>query len=91
MGRGRIRRAWSALWKPIPPRAPVPNAECPICRRPVVASPTTYLGNAYSGPMMVPHTRQELVAACAVHGRPPFNEATIRATGADPDGPASGQ
>ena len=91
MRRSRIRRAWAALWKPIPSRAPVPNAGCPICQLPVVASPTTYLGSAYGGPMMVPHTRQELVAACAVHGRPPFNEATVRATGPGPDDAASAE
>ena len=40
---------------------------------------TTHLGNMYSGPMMAPRTQQELVAACAIHGRSPFNDATVRA------------
>ncbi len=74
-----LRRAWSWRWKPAGPRPATPNAECPICRRPVVVGSTTYMGDMFSGPMMVPSTREELVAACAVHGRSPFNRATIEA------------
>ena len=35
-------------------------------------------GNAYSGPMMAPRPREELIAACAVHGRSPFNDQTAK-------------
>jgi hypothetical protein len=34
-------------------------------------------GNAYGGPMTAPRPQQELIGACAVHGRPPFNDATV--------------
>jgi len=62
---------------------PSPNGSCPICQRPVVVAGNTYLGSMYSGPMMAPRTSEELVAACAVHGRSPFNDASIEAVGAD--------
>jgi hypothetical protein len=55
-----------------------------MCDRPVVVGAATYLGSMYSGPMMAPRTRQELIAACSVHGSSPFNDATIRAVQADP-------
>lgn len=56
------------------------NAACPICSAPVVAFPTTMKG-ASLGPMMAPRTQEELVAACAIHGRPPYNDRTLVATG----------
>ncbi len=65
-------------------RDPQPNGECPVCHRSVVVGGTTRLGNMYTGPMMVPPTRQELVNACAIHGRSPFNDATVKAVGGEP-------
>jgi hypothetical protein len=89
MGQGVIRRAWSWLWRPVQPpaggaRHRTPNGECPLCARPVVVAGTTHLGNIYTGPMMAPPTRQELINACAIHGRPPFNDATVNAAEAGP-------
>ena len=90
MGKGLIRRGWSWLWSPTSSRTvrasrpPKPNAECPVCRRPIVVRGTTYLGNMYFGPMMAPWTRQELINACTVHSRAPFNDETVQALGAEP-------
>ena len=50
----------------------------------MVVGGTTYQGNMFLGPMMAPWTRQELVNACAVHGRSPFNDETVQAAEADP-------
>lgn len=77
MTRRRLRSAWSRLWAPAVTSAL--NAQCPVCQGPVAVGSSTYLGNAYSGPMMLPWTPEELTAACAVHGRPPANAATVEA------------
>ena len=69
---GRVTiRFWSRLWKPMERE---PNAKCPVCDEPVVAEPEAMF-SAF-GPMMAKRTREELVAACAIHGHPPFNDAT---------------
>jgi hypothetical protein len=52
-----------------------PNDACPLCGRPVVVEATT-LRTSY-GAMGLPRTREELIAACPEHGRPPFNDATV--------------
>jgi len=57
------------------------NAECPVCGAPVVTAPTTMLGGMMTGPMFSPHMREELIAACRVHGRSPFNDGTLIALG----------
>jgi len=67
------KRFWSGLWKPA---VREPNAKCPVCDAPIVAWPEAMLSPA--GPMMAKRTREELVAACATHGHPPFNELTTR-------------
>lgn len=77
MARGRLRRAWSRLWAPAPPLHRALNAECPICQAPVAVGSNRSIGG-YS-PMMMPWTPAELTAACAVHGRPPANAATVKA------------
>lgn len=61
----------------------MPNAACPLCGRPVVIAPTNY-GNRFVSLLYVPATRQEKIAACAVHGRPPFNRQTL-AAGVEPE------
>lgn len=78
MRRTRLGKAWSRLWAGAPGASAL-NAQCPVCQGPVAVGSNTYLGNAYSGPMMMPWTPEELTAACAVHGRPPANEATVKA------------
>ena len=60
------------------------NANCPVCGAPVVAFPTTMTGGMLTGPMMAPRTREELVAACAVHGQSPYNHRTLLALGLTP-------
>lgn len=40
----------------------------------------------FGGPMAVQRPEQELLAACSVHGRKPFNEATIRMLAATESG-----
>jgi hypothetical protein len=57
------------------------NAECPLCGAPVVTAPTTMLGGMMTGPMFSPQTREELIAACRVHGKSPFNDGTLIALG----------
>jgi hypothetical protein len=83
-----LRRAWAWLWRrsPVPPR--VPNEHCPICQLPIVVADTTYLGSQFSGPMMAPRPREELIAACPVHGHHPFNDASIEAAAGGSDAPA---
>lgn len=71
----RLRHVLRWLRSPTPTR--VPNAKCSLCGQPVVIEPTTYGGSRFSGPMYAPPTPQEKTAACAVHGRPPFNDATL--------------
>ena len=55
------------------------NGECPVCSAPVVLFPATYTSHN-SGPMTVRRTREELVAACPVHGRSPFNDLSLKAS-----------
>jgi hypothetical protein len=50
-----------------------PNSTCPICGAPVVLA-GSYARNRFTSPMAVLPTREERVAACAEHGRPPFND-----------------
>ncbi len=75
MKAGRLRRTWSWLWRPRA-HASQANGECPICGRAVVVAGTIMMGNPYSGPMMAPRTREEVVAACPDHGHPPYNDAS---------------
>jgi hypothetical protein len=74
-----IRQAWSWLWRSFPFPPPVPNEQCPICHQPIVVAATTHLGSVFSGPMLSPRTRPELIAACPLHGRSPFNDASVKA------------
>jgi hypothetical protein len=53
------------------------NAECPTCGRPIVVGADSSVGSMF-GPMFAPRPPQELRAACAVHGRPPFNRRTLQ-------------
>lgn len=76
MRRTRLGKAWSRLWAGAPAASAL-NAQCPVCDRPVAVGGNTSLGG-YS-PMMMPWTPEELTAACAVHGRPPVNAATVKA------------
>jgi hypothetical protein len=76
---GLLDRFWS-LFRSNPAPPPKPNAECPICGRKVVIGAQTMMGGRL-GPMLVPATREEKVAACLEHGRPPFNERTRVADG----------
>lgn len=48
-----------------------------MCGAPVVAEPNGYSGVDLDTSMMVPRTRQELIAACAEHGRLPYNNRTL--------------
>jgi hypothetical protein len=54
-----------------------PNAQCPICERPVVIAAQTMDGNQFAGPMFSPATREER-AACPEHGHAPYNAASMR-------------
>lgn len=69
---GWLRSLWSWLWR-VPP--PEPNATCPDCGRPVVAAPEWHVSSKL-GPLGAKRTRAELLAACPVHGRPPYNSAS---------------
>jgi hypothetical protein len=62
------RRWWSRWFR----RNLWANAKCPICGGPVVTGPT--LG---PGGTAAPQTREELIASCAEHGHPPYNDNTI--------------
>jgi len=64
----------SRLWKPLERE---PNDKCPVCDRPVVAAPDRYFSSAFGG-IMAARTKEELTAACVVHGRSPFNDDTRR-------------
>ncbi len=75
----RLRRVWAWLWSRTPVPLPMPNEKCPVCQHPVVVAGTYFGGNPWSGPMMAPRPREELVAACPVHGRHPYNDASIAA------------
>lgn len=72
-----IRTLWRKLWA-APTVARSPNAECPECGAPVVVASSGHAGVALGGSMMSPRPREELVAACAEHGHPPFNANTLR-------------
>jgi hypothetical protein len=62
---------WRRLREPVERE---PNATCPVCGEPVIAEPeATFLAG---GPMMAKRTKEELIAACRTHGRPPFNNST---------------
>ena len=67
---------WRRLWSPRRERS-VDTARCPECREPVVVIEASTSVSSPSGPMFSPPTRAEALAACARHGRPPFNERTI--------------
>ncbi len=70
----RLRGLWMVLWRV---EEPIPNAECPTCRRPVVVA-SQHGGSFFVGPLRVAATHDELVAACIVHGRTPFNDQWVR-------------
>ena len=71
---GALRRTVRWLWSPRDHK-PEPNATCPVCAAPVVIEKTMRKGGRM-GPMFSPATREEKVAACIEHGRPPFNDRT---------------
>lgn len=60
---------------------PEPNAECPLCAEPVVIAPISGLRSMLGGPLYSPAARDEKIASCASHGRPPFHNQTLKATG----------
>ena len=64
---------WRRLWA-----VRSPNAECPLCGAGVLVAPNTMPGVGYGDSSRVPRPRQELIAACAVHGHPPFNDQTVK-------------
>jgi hypothetical protein len=55
-----------------------PNAECPVCGAGVVVEPHAYGGVTIGGSIFSPRPRQELIAACAKHGRSPYNDNTVK-------------
>ena len=61
----RLRRVLGWLWRPV--GVAEPTGSCPECGRPVVVAREHYVGRL--GAIVVRRTRQELVAACPVHGR----------------------
>lgn len=67
------RRLWRWLWAVR--RDAAADGLCPLCDSPVVVLPDRMLRGW--APMMAPRTRAELIAACTVHGRPPYNDATV--------------
>ena len=89
----RIRTLWRRLWE-VPDVVRSPNAECPLCGAGVVVEPNAYGGVTLGcGSVLSPRPRQELIAACAKHGRSPYNDKTVKynaqaatATGGAPDG-----
>jgi hypothetical protein len=89
----RIRTLWHRLWE-VPDVVRSPNAECPLCGAGVVVEPNAYGGITLGcGSVLSPRPRQELIAACARHGRSPYNDKTVKynaqvatATGGAPDG-----
>src|SRR5258708_3937058 len=72
-GRRDQNPVWSRLWKPLDR---TPNDKCPVCGGPVVVAPDR--GFFPLGSMIARRTKQELIAACAVHGHAPFNDETRR-------------
>jgi hypothetical protein len=73
-----LREFWRRLWA-LPDVVYPPNAECPLCGAGVVVASDTMRGRVL-GPMMAVRPREELIAACVVHGRSPFNDRTVRYT-----------
>ncbi len=69
-----MRPIVSTVWRSRPFR---PNGQCPLCGRPVVLHASTRIGT-WTGPMMAQRTRQEQIAACPLHGRPPFNDLSTK-------------
>jgi hypothetical protein len=67
---------WRRLWAPLKVEMKA-NAQCPVCGEPVVVAADMMQSSAYSGPIFSPRPPEELVAACAVHGRAPFNQQTL--------------
>lgn len=75
-----LRKVGRFLSRPAVPLTPRLNARCPICGAPVAIEPTTHAsGNMVGSPMASPATDAEKRAACALHGRHPFNEKTVEA------------
>ncbi len=72
-----IRTLWHRLWE-VPDVVRSPNAECPLCGAGVVAEPNAYGGVTLGGSVLSPRPRQELIAACAKHGRSPYNDKTVK-------------
>jgi hypothetical protein len=64
---------WRRLWA-----ERSPNAECPLCGVGVVVAPNRMPGVGYGDSSRIPRPRKELIAACAEHGRPPFNDQTVK-------------
>jgi hypothetical protein len=65
-----------------PPRA---NARCPLCDRPVVVGTAhADIGGRIGEIMFAPRPREELIAACSVHGHSPFNNMTREVEGKSP-------
>jgi hypothetical protein len=74
----RIRTLWRRLWE-VPDVVRSPNAECPLCGAGVVVEPNAYGGVTLGcGSVLSPRPRQELIAACAKHGRSPYNDKTVK-------------
>jgi hypothetical protein len=73
-----IRTLWRRLWE-VPDVVRSPNAECPLCGAGVVVEPNAYGGVTLGcGSVLSPRPRQELIAACAKHGRSPYNDKTVK-------------
>jgi len=72
-----IRTLWRRLWE-VPDVVRPPNAECPLCGAGVVAEPNAYGGVTLGGSVLSPRPPQELIAACAKHGRSPYNDKTVK-------------
>jgi hypothetical protein len=49
-----------------------------VCGAGVVAEPIGYGGVSIGGSILAPRPRQELIAACANHGRSPYNDNTVK-------------
>ena len=73
----RICTLWRRLWE-VPDVVRSPNAECPLCGAGVVVEPNAYGGVTLGGSVLSPRPRQELIAACAKHGRSPYNDKTVK-------------
>ena len=49
-----------------------------MCGAGVVVEPNAYGGVTIGGSVLSPRPQQELVAACAKHGRSPYNDKTVK-------------